>query len=321
METEIEQRKYELVITTNSVTSTDARFLMDNLELGNNYKPLDVYFKRSTGEVVHRKYNKGEKRNSNQTMPRLACQIFEKSIAALSVEEKETFPICQYSSKSNVYRGIFSSIKDFRKHINTIEYLIYNYDGGRQFVLYCWNIFSTIAFTQECLKRFGNKGDEFVLTYRDKDKKEKDSSEIEKDISGEKGMGIGCTNPYSEILLESKNIILRGAPGTGKTYLAKEIATDIISNGYYSDYTLLSEEQKKQIEFVQFHPSYDYTDFVEGLKPKINDDGSMGFELKDGIFKKFVARARKNFEDSQKTQEVIEKEAQIASASWTPRGR
>ena len=105
------------------------------------------------------------------------------------------------------------------------------------------------------------------------------------------------------MLIESKNLIFRGAPGTGKSYLAKEIAADIISNGYYEKYTQLSDEQKKQVEFVQFHPSYDYSDFVEGLRPKVNDDGSMGFELQDGIFKKFVTRARKNYEDSQKSKE------------------
>lgn len=99
-------------------------------------------------------------------------------------------------------------------------------------------------------------------------------------------------------MLESKNIIFRGAPGTGKSYLAKEIAADIISDGYTDKYTDLSDEQKKQVEFVQFHPSYDYSDFVEGLRPRMNEDGSMGFELQDGIFKKFVDRARKNFEDS-----------------------
>lgn len=113
------------------------------------------------------------------------------------------------------------------------------------------------------------------------------------------------------MLIESKNLIFRGAPGTGKSYLAKEIAADIISDGYFDDYTLLSDEQKRQVEFVQFHPSYDYSDFVEGLRPRINDDGTMGFELQDGIFKKFVARARKNYEDSQKSRETIEKELSV----------
>ena len=112
-------------------------------------------------------------------------------------------------------------------------------------------------------------------------------------------------------MIESKNIIFRGAPGTGKSYLAKEIAADIISDGYYDKYVQLSDEQKKQVEFVQFHPSYDYTDFVEGLRPRVNDDGSMGFELQDGVFKKFVARARKNYENSLKSQETIEKELSV----------
>ena len=151
-----------------------------------------------------------------------------------------------------------------------------------------------------------------IETIREKDKKEAVQAENDEIVAEEQALEFaGYANPYSSNLIESKNVIFRGAPGTGKTYLAKEIATDIISNGYFSDYTLLSHEQKKQIEFVQFHPSYDYTDFVEGLRPKTNTDGSMGFELQDGVFKKFVARARKNFEDSQKSREVIEKESSV----------
>lgn len=300
------QKKFELVITANNVTSTDDRFTMDNLNLGDKYKPLDSYFRKFSGEVVQRKYLKGERRNSNQTMPRLACQVFEQSIAALPVEEKENFTVCQYTPSSQIIRGIFPSIEAFKKQRNTIEYVTYSYDNGKYFVFYCWNIFSTILFIQECLKRFAQEGEQFVLTYREKDRKEAIQPENkEAVIEGQVMAFNGYMNPYSNNLMESKNIIFRGAPGTGKSYLAKEIAADIISNGYFDDYTLLTDEQKNQMEFVQFHPSYDYTDFVEGLRPKTNTDGSMGFELQDGVFKNFVARARNNFDNSQKLKPYV----------------
>ena len=309
---ETRQEKFTLIITANEVISSDERFTMDNLGLGDNYKPLDTYFKNSSGEIIRRKYTKGEKKSSNQTMPRLACQIFEESLVALSEEEKVNFPICQYTPDSELIRGIFSSVEEFKKYRNSIEYFRYKYGDEKLLVSYCWNIFSTIIFVKECLKRFGKEGDQFVLTYREKDKKEVDQLVNEKLTDKDDVIeSNGYMNPYSNQLIESKNIILRGAPGTGKSYLAKEIAADIISNGYFDNYTLLTDEQKKQIEFVQFHPSYDYSDFVEGLRPKANDDGSMGFELRDGIFKKFVARAKKNFYDSQKSEEVIEKEASV----------
>ena len=324
---ETKQEKFELTITAESVSSTDEDFTLDDLYLGDKYKPLGVLFRKANGEEIKRNYSKGERRNSNQTMPRLACQIFEDKLAALSVESKESFPICKYKPSTEMICGIYASVEEYLKHRNTIEYLVYSYDNGRKFVFYCWNIFSTIIFVQECLKRFGEPGDQMILTYREKDEQEKEEDQIEraekkeqvekkdqKDTAKQKEEFRGYQNPFSSMLIESKNVIFRGAPGTGKSYLAKEIAADIISNGYYDKYTQLSAEQRKQVEFVQFHPSYDYSDFVEGLRPKVNDDGTMGFELQDGIFKKFVARARKNYEDSQKSKEAIEKEVSVQEA-------
>ena len=311
---EKKQEKYELIITADGITSTDERFTMNNISLGDNYKPLDAYFKRANGDVIRRAYGKGERRSSNQTLPRIAFQVFEQEIAKLTVEEKENFPVCRYTPTDGLITGIFPSIEEIKKHrnSNSYEYLTYSYDNGRLFVIYSWNIFSTLLFVQECLKRFGEAGDRFILIYREKDVKETET-EIREEAAKEELVQQfkGYMNPFSSMLIESKNVIFRGAPGTGKSYLAKEIAADIISNGYFDNYALLSDEQKEQVEFVQFHPSYDYSDFVEGLRPKLNDDGSMGFVLQDGIFKRFIARARKNYENSQKTKETLQKELSV----------
>lgn len=312
MNNAVKQEKFVLTITADNAVSTDERFDINNLSLGDNYKTLDVKFEKSNGAIITRKYNKGERKNSNQTMPRLALQIFEQQIINLSQEEKETFPICRYTPDSDLRYGIYRSVEDFKKYRNTIEYLKYFYDDDKLLVIYCWNLFSTLNFVQECLKRFGEPGDKFILTYREKDIKESEDEASEATIQEELVKPVKeYGNEYSRMLIESKNIIFRGAPGTGKSYLAKQIATDIISEGYFDKYESLNDEQKKQVEFVQFHPSYDYSDFVEGLRPKINDDGSMGFELKDGIFKSFVSRARRNYENSQKPKEIVEKETSV----------
>lgn len=97
---------------------------------------------------------------------------------------------------------------------------------------------------------------------------------------------------YVPLLLNNHNLILTGAPGTGKTYLAKQIAQQIIFGETKENMSETEEKQfTEQCEFVQFHPSYDYTDFVEGLKPKRDDDGNVGFERKDGVFKSFCKKA------------------------------
>ena len=107
-------------------------------------------------------------------------------------------------------------------------------------------------------------------------------------------------NEFITLLEANKNLILTGAPGTGKTFMAKEIAKALITNTinqykFYNveyleatnNFIVLKNILDTQIVMVQFHPSYDYTDFVEGLRPIKNEEGQIGFERSDGAFKSF----------------------------------
>lgn len=79
----------------------------------------------------------------------------------------------------------------------------------------------------------------------------------------------------ASLLLRKKNLIIQGAPGTGKTFAAKRLA-----------YALMEAVDDDRIELVQFHQNYSYEDFVMGFRP--TEDG---FELRNGIFYRFCQRA------------------------------
>ncbi|MBO5084933.1 MAG: AAA family ATPase [Bacteroidaceae bacterium] len=115
---------------------------------------------------------------------------------------------------------------------------------------------------------------------------------------------------YIKLLLNNSNLILNGAPGTGKTYLAKQVAAQMIYEGNVPEGFEEDTKFVEQCGFVQFHPSYDYTDFVEGLRPK-NDNGNIGFERKDGTFKEFCAIALQNLLDSKKTVQTLQNELSV----------
>ncbi len=97
---------------------------------------------------------------------------------------------------------------------------------------------------------------------------------------------------YIDLLKQTHNLVLTGALGTGKTHMAREIA----------------KEMGAESMFVQFHPSYDYTDFVEGLRPIDNGEGHIVFERKDGVFKEFCRKAVQNLIDSSKSVEELSDE-------------
>ncbi|MDR3222808.1 MAG: AAA family ATPase [Methanobrevibacter sp.] len=82
------------------------------------------------------------------------------------------------------------------------------------------------------------------------------------------------------LLNRKKNIILKGSPGVGKTFISKRLA-----------YSIIGYKDKSRVNFIQFHQSYSYEDFIQGFRPEENKEG---FKLEDGIFLTFVNKAIKN---------------------------
>lgn len=130
----------------------------------------------------------------------------------------------------------------------------------------------------------------------------------------------GCLSNKIDGLISrgDKNIILTGAPGTGKTFACKNYAREQVGN-FISDIPENSEKRKTLSELlksvsemlktvdgcnqssslspdyfiktVQFHPGYDYSDFIEGLRPKrVGDSNTIIYDRKDGIFKEFCKK-------------------------------
>jgi MoxR-like ATPase len=84
---------------------------------------------------------------------------------------------------------------------------------------------------------------------------------------------------WMELLRRKKNVILRGPPGVGKTFVAKRLA-----------YALMGRQDERRVDMVQFHQSYAYEDFIRGYRP----DPGGGFRLQDGVFYRFCKRAQES---------------------------
>ena len=209
---------------------------------------------------------------------------------------------------------------------------------GRRFAKFLSSFFGSNADAVSARNTYFNEHREFVAKYaeRRRDPQQRwglsreelvahslsdgNTSQRTATVTTERAMS--SLNAEIKSLLETNlNVILTGAPGTGKTYTAKKVAEALSGDEWLTD-----EKKWKygRIASVQFHPGYDYSDFVVGMKPvlilktgeelEVKDgkyvvagtdevikeikDAQVSYRWKNGVFKQFAAKARKAYDDA-----------------------
>jgi MoxR-like ATPase len=82
-----------------------------------------------------------------------------------------------------------------------------------------------------------------------------------------------------------RRLLFQGPPGTGKTFVAERLAR------------LLTADEEERTELVQFHPSYAYEDFVEGIRPRVTGEAGLAYEVREGVFLTLVERAKEHIDN------------------------
>ena len=109
---------------------------------------------------------------------------------------------------------------------------------------------------------------------------------------------------YDDVVLtweRRKNVVLYGAPGTGKTYDVPELAVRLCDPAFMTTEPSREEivnrynqlKTEKRIAFTTFHQSLDYEDWIEGLRPVVNENSQVTYEIESGIFKKLCEEAER----------------------------
>jgi 5-methylcytosine-specific restriction protein B len=100
------------------------------------------------------------------------------------------------------------------------------------------------------------------------------------EMSRETGFAEEELQSWADAVDRKGQAILYGPPGTGKTYVAHRLARHLVSGGGGT------------IQAIQFHPAFAYEDFIQGLRPVVRDDGSLGYQVLPGRFLEFCEKAR-----------------------------
>lgn len=267
------------------------------------------------------------KRGCNHNKTKTIGFVFQEGIQYVEIVFKKVDEITE--DELTFYNDLIAYLKGMQNIFKEIE------EKENQYFF----IFATNELEKNLnyfIKEFKNKADELIKKYHLENKYFISKKELQSrlnEIERIKNTKISTTHNNIEVVnvlknknyIKNKNIILYGAPGVGKTHNYKKLLA-LIEGGDFSekdifDFVINNKDDaieegsierlyqqtkdEKRVEFVTFHQSYSYEDFIEGYRP---DEDSNNIIRKDGIFKLIADEARRNLEDSQKQIDVIEEE-------------
>ena len=180
-------------------------------------------------------------------------------------------------------------------------------------------------------EKFNRENDSFLKDYAARRGKSGDGLSIEemnallsspqqrkvvmrKDVKAEAD---GMIGEIQSLLEENLNLVLTGAPGTGKTFMAKEVAKDLAEDEWEVDASGKGKWKNGRIASVQFHPGYDYSDFVIGMKPVLicEENGKEVFRDKVGLYTKKDEKKEEESDDNK--ERLLEGWKTKVSFQWT----
>ncbi len=188
-------------------------------------------------------------------------------IVVLRRKNSEVVGICNVIEKYEYLDD--HTVPDDYNHSRKVKFIWYNQEGVKFNLLIKEN-------QEDTLKKFD--WNSFAKIFETILNKNNDNENSKCDNEGET-IPKELKEKISKILDKKGQLILYGVPGTGKTYLA---------NNYIKEKT---NNDKNKYEFTTFHQSYSYEDFIEGFRPKNDDNGYISYKVEDGIFKKMCILA------------------------------
>ena len=127
------------------------------------------------------------------------------------------------------------------------------------------------------LKRKDTPGKDLPLIQQEKEvEREYDADQF----LAETYLDLETLEELEALLNDKQQIILYGPPGTGKTYVAQKLARYFVGG------------DESRVQLIQFHPSYSYEEFMEGIRPEARDDGPPLYPVREGVFRSFCEAAR-----------------------------